>query len=371
MNSSKQQSAGLQFLQYLREPAQLLSASSGIQDLMIRLARQQGLLARLGGDLRHQGLFEVCPPRMRQQFEGAFAITDAHARMLHWEVNRILWATRDCPCPLILLKGAAYLLGGHEWARERLVSDVDIMVAKDYIPCVEETLIEHGWIAVKLDEYDQRYYRDWMHEIPPLRHSHRSTEADIHHNILPITGRRRPDPVRMIQDAVPLPGENPRLKMLCPTDMVLHSVAHLFQDGDFHSGLRQLLDLDGMITKFSTIDRFWEHLYDRAQVMDLIRPLYYGLLMATSILKTSVPASVIEKLNRNDGPNPLQRVVMISLMKQMLIPGHPDQSNRAAAVAGWLLYLRSHWLRMPPMMLARHLWIKSRRKSLGKQQATV
>jgi hypothetical protein len=24
-------------------------------------------------------------------------------------------------------------------------------------------------------------------------------------------------------------------------------------------------------------------------------------------------------------------------------------------------YVRSHWLRMPPMMLARHLWVKARR----------
>nr|MDQ4087552.1 hypothetical protein [Pseudomonadota bacterium] len=23
-------------------------------------------------------------------------------------------------------------------------------------------------------------------------------------------------------------------------------------------------------------------------------------------------------------------------------------------------YLRSHWLRMPPLMLARHLWVKAR-----------
>ena len=24
-------------------------------------------------------------------------------------------------------------------------------------------------------------------------------------------------------------------------------------------------------------------------------------------------------------------------------------------------YVRSHWLRMPPLMLARHLWVKARR----------
>ena len=62
---------------------------------------------------------------------------------------------------------------------------------------------------------------------------------------------------------------------------------------------------------------------------------------------------------------------MVNLMDNVLIPTHPDKSNRAAAMAGWLLYLRSHWLRMPPLLLMRHLWIKSRRKGPGKEQATV
>jgi hypothetical protein len=26
-------------------------------------------------------------------------------------------------------------------------------------------------------------------------------------------------------------------------------------------------------------------------------------------------------------------------------------------------YIRSHWLRMPPLMLARHLWVKARRQA--------
>ena len=80
---------------------------------------------------------------------------------------------------------------------------------------------------------------------------------------------------------------------------------------------------------------------------------------------------IIEDLNRIGGPNPLLRMVMVRLMANVLIPTHPDQSNRVAALSGWLLYLRSHWLRMPPLLLARHLWIKSRRKCAGKSPSTV
>ena len=369
--SFSRQPSGQEFIRFLRHPEQLLNASPETQDLMVRIARRQGLLARLGDELRQRKLLDTCPPRLVRQFEGAFTIAQVHARMLRWEVNRIQRATEDCPGPLVLFKGAAYLLGGHDWARERLVSDVDILVDRSCLPCIEKGLKEHGWEAVKLDEYDQRYYRDWMHEIPPLRHSYRATEVDVHHNILPPTGRRRPDPQRLLKDATPLPGDELRLATLCPADMVLHNTAHLFQDGDFRSGLRQLLDLDGMLTTFSTADGFWENLRDRAQDMDLARPLYYGLLMASRILRTPIPPKIIEDMNQIGGPNPLLRVVMVHLMGHLLIPTHPDKTNRSAAMAGWLLYLRSHWLRMPPLLLARHLWIKSRRKDPGKRQATV
>jgi len=371
MSFSSQPPPGEEFIRFLRHPEQLLIATPETQDLMVRIARGQGLLARLGDEFRQRKLLDTCPPRLARQFEGAFAIAQVHARMLRWEVNRIQRATRGCPGPLVLLKGAAYLLGGYDWARERLVSDVDILVDKGNLPCIEEGLKDHGWEAVKLDEYDQRYYRDWMHEIPPLRHSQRATEVDVHHNILPPTGRRRPDPQRLLQDATPIQGENPQLATLCPSDMVLHNIAHLFQDGDFRSGLRQLVDLDGMLTTFSSTDGFWEDLQNRAQAMDLVRPLYYGLMMARKLLRTPIPAKIIEDLNRIGGPNPLLRVIMVRLMASVLIPTHPDQSVRVTALAGWLLYLRSHWLRMPPLMLARHLWIKSRRKGPRKSHATV
>ena len=37
--------------------------------------------------------------------------------------------------------------------------------------------------------YDQRYYREWMHELPPLLHVRRQTALDVHHAIAPETAR--------------------------------------------------------------------------------------------------------------------------------------------------------------------------------------
>ena len=50
--------------------------------------------------------------------------------------------------------------------------------------------------------------------------------------------------------------------------------------------------------------------------------------------------------------------LMDRLAPRTLYPQHPDFHSRRTAVARLLLYMRSHWIRMPPFMLARHLGYK-------------
>jgi hypothetical protein len=47
--------------------------------------------------------------------------------------------------------------------------------------------------------------------------------------------------------------------------------------------------------------------------------------------------------------------LMDRLIETVMIPEHPDFPRRRRAVAQWLLYVRSHWLRMPLGMLLQHL----------------
>ena len=99
-------------------------------------------------------------------------------------------------------------------SRGRLLSDVDLLVPRERLDSFEQTLLGHGWESVKLEEYDQRYYRTWMHELPPLSHPERGLEVDIHHTISPLTSRLSPDPARLIADSIPL--ADSRLRILQP-----------------------------------------------------------------------------------------------------------------------------------------------------------
>jgi hypothetical protein len=72
---------------------------------------------------------------------------------------------------------------------------------------------------------------------------------DVHHNILPVKGRLHPDQAKLLERAQPIDGST--CKRLCAAEMVLHAAAHMFRSGDFHQGLRELMDIDGLIRSFS------------------------------------------------------------------------------------------------------------------------
>lgn len=345
-------------LRALREPEGLVSLGEADWDLLLRVARRSRLLGRIDADLSDAGLLERIPPTAANHLRAARNVVKHRQTLVAWELNRILWALAQVDVPLTILKGVAYVISGLPNARGRLFADVDLLVPLSRIEDIEQALIDHGWLRMKLDPYDERYYRVWMHEIPPLRHRERNTEIDIHHAILPRTSRLRPDPSRLLAAARPLP--DPRLQVLAPTDMVLHSLLHLFHEGDPAEGLRlrDLVDVSDLIAHFGREPGFWDSLVPRAHELDLQRPLYYGLRFVRSILGADVPEAVARDVERGAPAAPV-RWLMDRLVPLAILPEHPDFPRRSAALARWLMYMRSHWLRMPPMLLARHLGYKA------------
>ena len=73
---------------------------------------------------------------------------------------------------------------------------------------------------------------------------------DVHHTILPLTARPKPDAAALIADSLALPGTGrPGLRILSPADMIVHAAAHLFADGDLAGGLRNLWDIDRLLRR--------------------------------------------------------------------------------------------------------------------------
>lgn len=324
-------------------------------DLLIRQARRANLLGRLAWLFREKGLSDSVPEAARPHLQAATIIAQRQDIAIHWEVSCIRTALNGTGVPLVLLKGAAYVLAELPAANGRLFSDVDVIVPKESIPNIESALMLNGWRRHDLDAYDQRYYRKWMHEIPPMEHVRRGTVIDVHHSILPDTARIHTNAAALLAATVPVP-DHEDIRVLAPADMVLHSATHLFHEGELHNGLRDLVDLDSLLRHFSASPDFWDQIVQRAQLLGLNRPLFYALRFTRRLLGTPIPQTVIDRVS---APPAVLCMVMDFCYTRALRPDHATCADAWTPLARWLLYVRSHWIRMPFFLLVYHLTRKA------------
>lgn len=327
-------------------------------DIVVRQARAAHVLSRLAFLLERTDLINDVPTRPRAHLLSALVLGKQQGFSVSYEIAEISRALSRTGVPVLLLKGGAYFLKQLDAANGRLFNDIDILVPKSRLGDVEASLIFHGWQTGKLDKYDQYYYRRWMHELPPMCHMERGTILDVHHTILPPTTGRSLNADLLFSNAVDVRGY-PGLKVLAPTDMVLHSMTHLFYDGELERGFRDLVDLDSLLRQFGQESpSFWERLVPRARQLDLLRPLYYGLRYAHTLFGTPIPDAVITE-SAEGGPASPIREFMDELFQRALSPPHSTCSDTLTPLARWLLYVRSHNLRMPAHLLAFHLTYKA------------
>lgn len=328
-------------------------------DGLLPEASSARLLARLDVLVNEHGLFKGVPDPVKPHLIAARRVANNEDSIIRWEVNRIAHALPRRDIPIVLLKGAAYVMLELPVARGRFSSDVDILVPKASIATVEKALIDHGWRHIKLDDYDQFFYRHWSHELPPLQHRDRGTIVDVHHTILPPTGRLHPDPEKLLAASVPLTGT--RFSVLAPVDMVLHSAAHAFQDGDLTRGLRDLVDIDDLLRHFSAAQAgFWDQLDYRAEQLELSRPLYYAFRYSHQYLQTLIRKDILAKSKRWQPAWPGSW--LMDLIVNRVITAGPSRKDPTLGLPRKLLYIRAHWLRMPPYLLIPHLSRKALRR---------
>jgi hypothetical protein len=323
------------------------------------LARDARLLVYSLQQFDENGVLDAVPARLVDQLRGAEARTRYVQGQARYELRLVQKALAAQDIPVLALKGVAYLvaeLPGHRW---RSLSDIDLLVRKGDLATAERVLMQGGWRPNgEFDAYDQHYYRAWMHEIPPMRHAARETEVDLHHNLAPPVSRIRIDAAELWTRT----REGPewcgtRTRVLGPEDLLLHNAVHLFMNDELRGGLRDVVDFRDLFVHF--VDResnFPEHLVTRADQLGCGRPLYYALSTARRLLAMDIPAP-LERAASAWAPVAPVAALMAWLIDRALAPSFPGQ--RTQAIARQLLFIRSHWIRMPPGMLLRHLWRKA------------
>lgn len=315
----------------LRDPASTCGLSGEQWNALIAMARGERLIGTLAMRLQNWAM----PDRVAAILSDARLDAARERQQALWEADRAHAALAPLGIPVVLLKGTAYVAADLKAGEGRFIGDLDILVSREKIGAVEQALLGAGWEWVKSDPYDDLYYRRWMHELPPMIHSARDRMIDVHHTILPLTARQTPDAAAMIADAVALPGG---LYVLSPEDRVCHAVAHLLADGDMSGGMRNLWDIRCLLEEIS----------DRPALM--ARAARHGL--------APFVARAIRLVDALYGGAQVKR-------RDKLYVRHLLARNQWGQEIGrplrFAFFVRSHWLRMPPTMLARHLFTKWRK----------
>ncbi len=346
-------------------PQRLLDLQLKQWDLLIRQARRANMLAKLAFLLEDHNILQSIPELPQRHLLSAQIHAKRFASSLDWEIKCIAHALQNESVKIILLKGAAYYAARNLAAKGRVFSDVDILVPEDSLLSVERALAKAGWMNLSFDSYEQKYYRKWMHEIPPLRNLKRQTSLDVHHNILPKTAEFCPDPTLLLNNVIEV--ENNNIWVLSPEDRVLHSATHLFHEGELEHGFRDILDLDFLLKEFSESSNFWQQLLQRSADLKQRLPLYYALRYCRKIFNTPIPEDIQREVDKF-GSNAFKKKSMDFLFLRALMPDHPSCNDRWTSLARSLLYIRSHWLRMPLNLLIPHLLRKSFMRLTGKTQ---
>lgn len=332
----------------LRDPASTASLDASGWTALIAMARAEQVI----GTLAHRLEGAEMPAAAARILADARASAADQRRAALWEAEAARRALAGLDVPIVLLKGTAYVAADLAAGEGRSIGDLDILVPPGRLDAVEAALLAAGWEWVKPDPYDDAYYRRWMHELPPLIHRERDRMIDVHHTILPLTARITPDAAAMIADSVVLANG---LRVLSPQDMICHAAAHLFADGDLAGGMRNLWDIDRLVRQFSERDgEFCLSAFERAWEHGLCSSVRRAFRLAHQVYRTPV------KSYRSPIVASLDKERSDSLFRRRLLArdGWGRPTRRGTRLA---FYLRSHWLRMPPAMLARHLWTKWRK----------
>ena len=336
----------------LRAPASLAALDPRRLSDVISRARAAAVLGRIAARARRDGSLDTLSGHLREILLATSQAMAAHRLRTGFAVDRIARILAAEGVPVVLLKGAAYALADLPPAEGRPPGDIDILVPRACLASVEARLKAAGWEDAVGTRHAQRYFRSWMHELPPLWHRDLGAVVDVHHAILPPLGRLGVASGPLLAAACPIPAL-PALRMLAPADMALHCILHHFQDGEFRHTLRELVDLDDLLRHFGPAPGFWTTLRTRMAEFGAERPAGYALRLTRSILGTPVPAATLSAAMPGPRPDLTARITENAMRRALGASGRPERGT-----AEWLgarcLAIRAHWLKLPPRLLVRN-----------------
>lgn len=341
-------------IQILSEPQRLRKLDKSQWQMLLAQANVCQLVGRLNYLMDLHGYTK--PSYVKWHLESAYKIAEKQRKQAIVEFLEVPAALKAMSAQLIFLKGAAYIAKKLPCSYGRTFSDIDVLVKEEDLKKIEKILKFSNWLKSEVDDYDEKYYRTWMHEIPPLYHVTRGSVLDVHHNILPSTNKHTPN-IRSFSFTQVEVENVGVINTLDDIDLCIHMAVHLFTESEFHNGLRDISDFDMLLRHFQqTRPNFLVALIERATFLGLYD--YTRMAIRYAHMVFSTPLNGIKLDDLKDKSNLLTHFQDFSFIN-IFKPNHGSCRDWKMAVAESCLYWRGHLIRMPLRLLIPHLAKKS------------
>lgn len=328
------------------------------------ILRKAKMLARYAIRLRDTSNLSSLPNGVQRHFNNALTMAQRQAAQTVFEARAFQDIVSTIGVRPVFLKGAGYTLSNCGAATGRIYSDIDILVSKENIEQVEKMLAIHGWLHQEISDYDEQYYRNWAHEIPPLVHGERGTILDVHHNLVPIVSGKSLNMDALMQSCLCSVGE---VDVFTPAGQFFHSAIHLFFNDDVSSAYRDLNDLY-LLIQFHE-QSIGDELPKLVEQFGFEREIHLALHYLNKWYDYPVPDKLLSTYDKYQITG-----VEHFIFNIVTQPIHEAIDCKYQNLALWLAQVRGHLLKMPIKTLIGHtcqkLWRASLESVFGKHYFT-
>lgn len=337
------------FLQILLDSQVLASLNEQGYDALLRILRQTDLVSSFGFLTKTHENQEVLPVYMQSHVNASKVFSDAQTRQVFSACALIKKAADDLGIELLFLKGAAYCLRQTQNSRGRLFSDIDILVKVEDLNTLESYLNANGWKSKELNDYDDKYYREWSHELPPFTHLATGVSLDIHHTLLPKVSHYRVDIEDLWRNELKL---NSGFSVPNHAYLILHSAIHLLLNEDVEKGFRDLLDINLLIIEYME-DEDLERLkavFCRSGFefeFDLLIELLNKCFDCRYKLPSTSPSYML--------------AFWCNAYYKSIFPAMPELQTKTYRTLRLLVYIKGHLNKMPFRLFIKHIIYKASR----------
>lgn len=317
---------------------------------LVFVLRHEKLLARFYLLLKEQGKTKFLPYNVQRHCKNAEILAAKQRSVVLCETQALKQAIGNDTPFLLMLKGAAYTLCDNNAALGRVFSDIDVLVPKNVISKVESRLAIQGWLSKDLDDYDEKYYRQWAHEIPPMQHGTRGTVLDLHHNLVPVVSGKAIDIKKFVEVTQ---REVNGVLTLNDAGMFYHSTIHLFFNDDYSSAFRDMTDLWLLVRDQD--ENFYHKLFTLCSDFGFEKESVIALYLLQLRYDVTLPDWVSCFVEESVGKMSAWEVKLLSRVTE---PKHGLLLSGERNVLNALAEARGHLLKMPIHILVYHTAMK-------------